>query len=297
MNFQGTYVAMVTPFTSNNEIDEEGFRKNVNFLIENGVDGLLAVGTTGESATMSHEEHKLLIEILVDEVNGRVDTLAGAGSNSTNEAVDLVKFSEDVGADSALVITPYYNKPQQHGLVKHFESVANSADIPIIAYNVPSRTGIDMSSESIIEIAKMDNIKALKEATGDITKVSNTLNLLYSEGLDDDFNILSGDDSLTLPMMSLGAKGVISVSANINPKKMSLMVNCILDGDFEKAKDLHYELNDLTKALFIESNPVPAKEALKIMGLPAGHVRQPLAPMKEENIETLKIALKNSKII
>ncbi|MDL2246495.1 4-hydroxy-tetrahydrodipicolinate synthase [Methanobrevibacter sp. OttesenSCG-928-K11] len=297
MNFQGTYVAMVTPFTSNNEIDEEGFRSNINFLIENGVDGLLAVGTTGESATMSHDEHKSLIEILIDEVNGRVDTLAGAGSNSTIEAIDLVKFSEDAGADAALVITPYYNKPQQHGLVNHYQAIADQSDIPIIAYNVPSRTGLDILSETVVELAKIDNVDALKEATGDISKVSATINLLMDEGLFDDFTILSGDDGLTLPMMVLGANGVISASANVDPKRMVSMVNCALDGDFDKAREVHYEMEDLIKALFIETSPVPSKEALKMMGLPAGHVRQPLAPMKEENIAILKNALKESNII
>jgi 4-hydroxy-tetrahydrodipicolinate synthase len=297
MNFQGTYVAMVTPFTSNDEIDEEGFRSNVNFLIDNGVDGLLAVGTTGESATMSHDEHKSLIEILIDEVNGRVDTLAGAGSNSTDEAIDLVKFSEDAGADAALVITPYYNKPQQHGLVNHYQAIVDKSDMPIIAYNVPSRTGLDILSETVVELAKIENLDALKEATGDISKVSATIKLLIDEDLFDDFTILSGDDGLTLPMMALGAKGVISASANVDPKRMVSMVNCALDGDFDKAKDLHYEMEDLIKALFIETSPVPSKEALKMMGLPAGHVRQPLAPMKEENIEILKNALKESNII
>jgi len=294
MNFRGTYVAMVTPFTSDDKIDEEGFRKNINYLIENGVDGLLAVGTTGESATMTHDEHKFLIETLVDEVNGRVDTLAGAGSNSTKEAIDLVKFSEDVGADAALVITPYYNKPQQHGLVSHYETICNNSDIPIIAYNVPSRTGIDILSETVVEIAKIDNVKALKEASPSINKTSTTLRLLENENLLDDFTILSGDDGMTLPLMVIGATGVISASANVDSKRMSLMVNCILDGDFEKAKEIHRDMHDLIDALFIESNPVPAKEALKLMGLPAGHVRQPLAPMKEKNIEVLKNALKDA---
>ncbi|WP_409199662.1 4-hydroxy-tetrahydrodipicolinate synthase [Methanobrevibacter sp. DSM 116169] len=297
MNFQGTYVAMVTPFKSNNEIDEEGFRNNVNYLIENGVDGLLAVGTTGESATMSHDEHKFLIETLIDEVDGRVTTLAGAGSNSTKEAIDLVNFSENAGADAALVITPYYNKPQQHGLVKHFESINNESDIPLIAYNVPSRTGIDISPESIVEIAKLDNVKALKEATGDISKVTTTFRLLQEANLEDELIILSGDDGLTLPMMMLGAQGVISASANVDSKRMALMVNCFLNEDYDKAREVHYQMYDLIKALFIESNPVPAKEALNLMGLAAGHVRQPLAPMKEENLEILKKALKEAELI
>jgi 4-hydroxy-tetrahydrodipicolinate synthase len=246
---------------------------------------------------MTHTEHKSLIEILIDEVDGRVDTLAGAGSNSTKESIDLVKFSEDAGADAALVITPYYNKPQQHGLIDHYKAICESSDIPIIAYNVPSRTGIDINCDTIVEIAKIEGMEALKEANVDLSKLSKTIKLLSNEGIEDDFNILSGDDGLTFPMMALGAKGVISASANVDPKRMSLMVNCILNDDFDKAKDIHYEMSNLIDALFIESNPVPSKEALKMMGLPAGHVRQPLSSMKEENKLILENALKESNII
>lgn len=297
MNFEGTAVAMVTPFTEEGKVDEEGYRKNINWLIDNGVDGLLAVGTTGESATLSHEEHKEVIKILIDEVDGRVATFAGAGSNSTEEALDLVKFAEEAGADFALVITPYYNKPQQHGVIEHYKTINENSDMDIVAYNVPSRTGLDMASETIVELAKMDHIVALKEASNDVDKTSKTMDLLRKERLDDDITILSGSDELTLPLMAIGAKGVISASANVDPKRMVQMVNNILDGHFDKAMDLHYEMYDLIKALFMESSPAPTKEAMNMMGMPAGPLRLPMVPMLEKNKEHLKQVLKDAKLL
>lgn len=297
MNFEGTYVAMVTPFTKEEEIDEEGFRSNINYLIDKGVTGLLGAATTGESATLTHAEHEKVIEILVDEVDGRVETLAGAGSNSTKEALDLVQFSEEIGADAALVITPYYNKPQPHGLVDHFKTIAENSDIPIIAYNVPSRTGINMDIDTIVEIAKIDNIDAIKEASGSIEKINDLYKALLNEGLEDDFNILSGEDSLTLPIMALGGTGVISAVANVDPTRMVLMVDSMLNDDYQRAMELHYEILDLIRVLFVESNPVPAKTAMNIMGLPSGPLRKPLAPMKDENMEVLKNILNNLDLI
>ena len=297
MNFEGTYVAMVTPFTEDLKIDEEGFRSNINYLIDNGVSGLVGAGTTGESATMSHDEHKRIIEILVDEVDGRVQTVAGTGSNATSEALDLTQFAQDVGVDAALVITPYYNKPQQHALVKHFETISNQVDIPIIAYNVPSRTGINIDVDTVVEIAKLDNVEAIKEASGSVDKVSDIYKALSVEGLEDDFNILSGEDSLTLPIMAVGGTGVISASANIDVKRMVLMVDSILNDDYARAVELHYEMLDFIRACFVESNPVPVKTGMNLMGLPSGPLRQPLAPMKEENLEILKKALKDSNFI
>lgn len=297
MNFEGTYVAMVTPFTKDEEIDEEGFRNNINYLIDKGVTGLLGAATTGESATLTHAEHEKVIEILVDEVDGRVETLAGAGSNSTKEALDLVHFSEEIGADAALVITPYYNKPQPHGLVDHFKTVAENSDIPIIAYNVPSRTGINMDIDTIVEIAKIENIDAIKEASGSIEKINDLYKALLNEGLEDDFNILSGEDSLTLPIMALGGTGVISAAANVDPTRMVLMVDSMLNDDYQRAMELHYEMLDLIRVLFVESNPVPAKTAMNIMGLPSGPLRKPLAPMKDENMEALKNVLNNLDLI
>ncbi len=297
MNFEGTYVAMVTPFDKNKEIDEEGFRSNINYLIDQGVNGLVGAGTTGESATISHDDHRKIIDILVDEVDGRVETIAGTGSNATSEAIDLTKYALDANCDAALVITPYYNKPQQHAMVNHFQMLSDVADIPIIAYNVPSRTGVNMDVETIVEIAKIDNIEAVKEASGSVDKVSDIYRALTHEGLEDDFNILSGEDSLTLPIMAVGGTGVISASANIDAKRMVLMVDSILNDDYGRAFELHYEMLELIRALFIESNPVPVKTAMNIMGLPSGPLREPLAPMKEENVEVLKKALKDSNLI
>ena len=297
MRFEGTAVAMVTPMLEDGTIDKEGYRQNINWLIEQDVDGLVATGTTGESATLTHEEHRSVIDIMIDEVDGRVTTIAGTGSNATSEALDLTKYADDAGADLALLITPYYNKPQQHGVIEHYTQIANAVDIDLIAYNVPSRTSLDMAPETIVELAKVDNIAALKEASSNVDKVSKTMKLLRDQGLEDDIVILSGSDELTLPLMSVGARGVISASANIDPRTMVQMVNCILDGDYDKAMDLHYKQYDLIKALFIETSPAPAKEALKVMGMPAGPLRLPLVPMLEENKAVLRKALEDAGII
>lgn len=297
MKIEGTIVAMITPFTSDDEVDEDGLRENINYLIENGVDGLLIAGTTGESATITHEEQRSMIDLLVEEVDGRVTTIAGAGSNSTKEALGLVKHAENAGADAALVITPYYNRPQPHGLLEHYKILSNAADIPIIIYNVPSRTGTDIDVDTVLKLAEEDNMIGLKEASPDLDKVSQLMNRLIESGLDDEFTILSGNDNLTLPMIPLGAKGVISVVANVDPARMSRMVNEALSGDFESAMKTHYELYDLMKGLFIETNPVPAKEALNMMGRPAGHVRPPLAPLKEENRAKLQRILEDLSLI
>ncbi len=297
MNFEGTYVAMVTPFTKEGTLDEEGFRSNINYLIDKGVNGLVGAGTTGESATMTHEEHHKVIEVLVDEVDGRVETIAGTGSNATSEAVSLTQFACDAGADAALLITPYYNKPQQHALVEHYRTVAESCDIPIIAYNVPSRTGSNIEVDTAVELAKIDGVDAIKEASGSVDKVSDIYRALTHEGLEDKFNILSGEDSLTLPIMAVGGTGVISASANIDARRMVLMVDSILNDDYTRAMELHYEMLELIRALFVESNPVPVKTAMNLMGLPSGPLRQPLCDMKEENLEILKKALKDSDLI
>ena len=297
MRFEGTAVAMVTPMHEDGSIDEEGYRQNINWLIDNDVDGLVAVGTTGESATLTHDEHRRVLDIMIDEVDGRVTTIAGTGSNATTEALDLTKYADDAGADMALLITPYYNKPQQHALIDHYTTIANSADIPLILYNVPSRTGINMDVETIVELAKVDGIDAVKEASGSVDKVSDIYRALTHEGLEDDFNILSGEDSLTLPLMAVGATGVISASANIDARRMVLMVDSVLNDDYTRAMELHYEMVELIRALFIESNPVPVKTAMNLMGLPSGPLRKPLVEMKPENLEILKKALKDSELI
>ena len=297
MKFEGTYVAMVTPFTKDLQIDEEGFRHNINYLIDRGVSGLVGAGTTGESATLSHEEHQQIIEILVDEVDGRVETIAGTGSNSTSEALSLTQHAFDAGVDAALLITPYYNKPQPQGLINHYGTIAENVDIPIIAYNVPSRTGLNMDVETIVELAKIDGVDAVKEASGSVDKVSDIYKALSHDGLEDDFNILSGEDSLTLPIMAVGGTGVISASANVDTKRMVLMVDSILNDDYDTAMDVHYDMVELIRVFFAETNPVPVKTAMNLMGLPSGPLRPPLAELREENLEKLKVALKNSDLI
>jgi len=296
MSLKGTIVAMVTPFTKEDEVDEAGMRENINYLIDRGVDGLLVAGTTGESATITHDEQRKMIDILVDEVNGKVNAIAGAGSNSSKEALGLVQYAENAGADAALVITPYYNKPQQHGLVEHYKFLNEKTEIPKIVYNVPSRTGTDIEVETIVEVAKLDGIVAIKEANPDMDKVSATIKRLQEEQVED-FIVTSGNDNLTLPMIALGAQGVISVVANVDPARMSQMVNKALEGDYVGASKLHYELYDLMKVLFIESNPVPSKDSLNMMGRPAGHVRLPLAPMKDESTVKLTEVLKDLELI
>jgi 4-hydroxy-tetrahydrodipicolinate synthase len=295
MKLEGTIVAMVTPFNDRDEVNETGIRENINYLIDRGVDGVLAAGTTGESATITHDEQRKMIDIMVDEVNGRVKCIAGAGSNSSKEALGLVKYAESAGADAALVITPYYNKPQPHGLYMHYRMLAESTNIPLIVYNVPSRTGTDIDVDTIAKVAELDNIIAIKEANPDLDKVSQIMKKL--ESVDSDFRVISGNDNLTLPMISLGAKGVISVLANVDPARMSKLVQSALDGNYTEAMRIHYELYDLMKVLFIESNPVPTKEALNLMNRPAGHVRMPLGSLKEENKNKLQKVLQDLKLI
>lgn len=297
MKLEGTIVAMVTPYTKSDQVDEEGVRENINYFIEKGVSGILAAGTTGESATITHEEHRKLVDVLIDEVNGRVTTIAGAGSNSSKEALGLVKHAENIGADAALVITPYYNKPQPHGLYNHYQMLNDSTNIPMVVYNVPSRTGTDIDVETIGKVAGLDNVVAIKEANPNLDKVSQIIKKIEELGESDKFVILSGNDDLTLPMMVMGAKGVISVVGNVDPARMSQMVNYALDGDFEAATRAHYELYDLMKVLFVETNPVPAKTALNLMGRPAGHVRMPLAQLKDESKEKLKKVLHSLDLI
>ena len=291
MNLDGTHVAMVTPLDDDKKINEEAYRNLIDFLIDGGVEGILAAGTTGESATMTHEEHQKVIDIMVDQADGRAVTIAGAGSNATAEAMDLVKYAEDAGADAALVITPYYNKPQQSGLYDHFKLLNDSNNIPIIAYNVPSRTGIDLSVDSIIDIAKLDNIIAIKEANPDLNKLATVFNEIEKQDIKD-FTVLSGNDSLTLPMIAQGARGVISVAANIMPNKTSTMVRKALEGNYDEARTLSNELFDLMDVMFIEASPAPAKRALNLMGKNAGGLRMPLKEMSKENDVILQEILK-----
>ena len=296
MNLNGTHVAMITPFDKDGNIDEEKYRNLIDFLIENNVDGVVAAGTTGESATITHEEQQEVIDIMIDQVNGRVTTIAGAGSNATVEAQNLVKYAEDAGADAALVITPYYNKPQQSGLYNHFKLLNDSHNIPIVAYNVPSRTGVDLAVDTIVDVAKLDNIVAIKEANPDLNKLASLFNQLNKNDLND-FIVLSGNDSLTLPMIAQGARGVISVAANVLPDKMSQMVNFALEGEYEKSRELPNYLFELMDVLFIEASPAPTKRALNLMGMEVGGLRMPINPISDKNDEILQKVLKKYELI
>ncbi|MBN1323524.1 MAG: 4-hydroxy-tetrahydrodipicolinate synthase [Methanotrichaceae archaeon] len=279
--FRGVLPAIITPFKDNHELDEEGLRANIELLGETGISGIVPCGTTGESATLTFKEHNRVVEIAVD--CSKVPVIAGTGSNSTAEAVELTKNAADAGADAALLITPYYNKPNDRGLIRHFTKVAQSCDIPVILYNVPKRTGVDMKPEVVAELAALDNIAAIKEASGSLPQISRILEMTAEM----DFVLLSGDDDITLPAISLGAMGVISVVANVAPRKTVEMVDAALRGDLEKARSLHYELSPLVRTMFLDTNPIPVKTAYRLMGLAAGPLRLPLADMSRDKERTL----------
>jgi len=280
--FQGVAPALVTPFTKDNEVDEEGFRANIEFAIENGVSGIVPAGCTGEAATLSFEEQKRVIDIAVDASS--VPVIAGTGSNNTKEAIVLTKYAADVGADIAMLISPYYNKPTDAGMIAHYKAVASSCDIPILLYNVPSRTGRNMPAKVAAELADVDNIVGIKEASGNLNQVSEIVRLTK----DKNFVVVSGDDSLTLPILALGGKGVISVAANIIPRQMSDLVGAFLKGDIEKAREIHHTVYPLLRDLFVETNPIPLKAAMKWMGRAAGEPRLPLVPLGHESSAKLR---------
>ncbi len=287
--FKGSFVAIVTPF-KNGKIDEKKFRELIKFHLENGTDGIVPCGCTGEAATLHHSEQKHLMEITMDAVGGKVPVVTGAGSNNTEEALDLTTHAKKVGANGALLITPYYNKPTPEGQYRHYATIAKKVDIPIVLYNVPGRTGISIKPETVARLNKIDNIVAIKEASGSLDQVSQILSLC-------DITVLSGDDSLTLPMMSVGGKGVISVAANIVPAKVAAMVKLFLAGDVEKAREIHYELMPIFKAMFIETNPIPVKQSLALMKRIDPEWRMPLCPPTPETLEKLKGVLKTKGLI
>ena len=294
LKMQGVYPALITPFTKDDEVDAAGLKRMVEYVEEGGVAGVVPCGTTGESATLSHEEHKRVIDIVV--ANAKVPVIAGTGSNNTREAVELTRYAADAGAEACLLITPYYNKPNVRGLKEHFRQIGDSADIPLILYNIPSRTGLNMSAETMVEIAaEVENVKGVKEASGNLKQVGAIIKLAKERGLD--FTVVAGDDFLTLPIMSLGGKGVISVAANIAPQPMSEMVNAMLSGDIEKAKEINLRLFPLFEAMFLETNPIPVKRTAELMGLPAGHVRLPLGELSEENEHKLRQVLRELDMI
>lgn len=279
--FQGSAVALVTPFI-NNEIDFGSLKKLINWHIENKTDAIVVCGTTGESSTMSDSERKKVIKFTVDEVRKRIPVIAGSGTNNTAYSVELSKYCEEIGVDALLVVTPYYNKASENGLLKHYEIIANSVNLPIILYNVPSRTGVNLTPSIVKKLSQVENIVAIKEASGNISQVAEIARIC-----EDDFDIYSGNDDMIVPLLSLGGKGVISVVANILPKDTHNMVSYYLSGNNDEAKKLQLKMNGLINTLFIEVNPIPVKTAMNLMGMNAGELRLPLCEMTQTNLETL----------
>jgi 4-hydroxy-tetrahydrodipicolinate synthase len=290
--FQGSIVAIVTPFHKNGAVDFENLRELVEFQIENGTDAIVSCGTTGEASTLEYEEHLAIVKTVVDQVAGRVPVIAGTGSNSTAEAVEMTQKAKDVGADGALLVTPYYNKPTQEGLYRHYMAVADAVALPQILYNVPGRTSVNMIPETVARLAGHANIVAIKEASGSLQHVSEVI-ALCGETID----VLSGDDFITFPMMACGAKGVISVLANIMPRTVADLVDAFFAGDLERARQLHLSTLKIGSAMFIESSPVPVKTALELMGKAPASVRLPLCPLEEANKAKLVAIMKEYHLI
>jgi 4-hydroxy-tetrahydrodipicolinate synthase len=280
-------VALVTPFDAQGRFEEEVYRQLVEFQIENGTDAIIPCGTTGESATLDYEEHDRVIRVCIEQVNKRIPVIAGTGSNSTAEAIELSQHAKEMGADGVLLVSPYYNKPSQEGLYQHYKKIAETVALPQVLYNVPGRTGMNMEAQTTIRLAEFANIVAIKEASGSVTQASEII-----AAAADKIDVISGDDFLTLPLMACGATGVISVTANIAPKQVKAMVAAINAGNWAAAKTLHLDLLELHQAMFIESNPVPVKTSLELMGKIAAHVRLPLVPMQAGSLAKLTAVLK-----
>lgn len=289
--FKGSATALVTPLNDKG-VDFDAIKKLVEFQIENGTDALVVCGTTGEAPTLEDDEHLAAIECAVDTANGRIPIIAGTGSNNTAHAVMMNKEAQRIGADGLLWVSPYYNKTTQRGLVKHYETLAASTDLPAILYNVPSRTGVDIKPETVEKLSKIENIVAIKEATGDVSRACDII-----ARCGDDIDVYSGNDDIIVPLMSVGAKGVISVLSNIMPRETHDLCMACLDGDFKKAGEVQIKYFNLIKALFSEVNPIPVKTALNLMGHDAGLLRLPLYEMEEKNLETLKTEMKKLNLI
>jgi 4-hydroxy-tetrahydrodipicolinate synthase len=282
---------MITPFR-NGEVDEAALRGLVRFHLANGTDGLVPTGTTGEAVTMSEEEQLRVIEIVVEEVGGRIPVIAGTGTNSTDKTIKLTKAAAKRGVDGVLVVTPYYNKPTQQGLYLHFEAVAKATDLPIVLYNVPGRTSVNMLPPTVARLAKLPTVVGIKEASGSMDQVSEIV-----ESCPPEFAVLSGDDSLTLPMLALGGVGIISVVGNIAPAAMSELVRAFRAGNVARARELHYQIFDLCRTMFIETNPIPVKTAAGILGLCSDEMRLPLSPMAEGARKKLEETLRACKVL
>jgi 4-hydroxy-tetrahydrodipicolinate synthase len=289
--FQGSIVALVTPFRDG-KVDEAAFRELIEFQIENGTSAIVPCGTTGESATLSIEEHNRVIDIVVDAVNRRVPVIAGTGGNSTREAIELTEHAKNAGVDATLQVTPYYNRPSQEGLFRHFKTIADAVSLPQVLYNVPGRTGVNMLPETVARLAELADIVAIKEASGNLAQMAEIINLVG-----DKITLLSGDDNLTLPVLAIGGKGVISVVANVVPRDTADMVNAWEEGNVDKARGLFYKLFPLCQAMFVETNPVPVKTSLALMGKMEEELRLPLSPLSRMNRDRLEKALRDYGLI
>ncbi|MCP3176742.1 4-hydroxy-tetrahydrodipicolinate synthase [Desulfuromonas sp. KJ2020] len=290
--FKGSMVAIITPFDAKGQVDEEKYRQLIEFQIENGTDVIVPCGTTGESATLDYKEHDRVIQICIEQVAKRVPVIAGTGSNSTAEAIELSRHAKEMGADGVLLVSPYYNKPSQEGLFQHYKAIAEAVSLPQVLYNVPGRTGMNMEAKTTIRLAEFANIVAIKEASGNVTQASEIL-----DKAGDKIDVLSGDDFLTLPLMACGAKGVISVTANIMPKEVKAMVTAVQQGRWDEARKMHLKMLDIHNAMFIESNPVPVKTAASLMGKCGADVRLPLVPMQPTTLDKLKAVMKGYGLI
>jgi len=289
--FKGSIVAIVTPFKKG-KVDEKALGDLIEWHVSEGTNGIVPCGTTGESATLDYKEHYRVIEITVKTVHKRVPVIAGTGANATDETIMITKQAKKYGADAALLVSPYYNKPTQEGLYRHYKAVAEAVDIPIVLYNVPGRTAVNILPSTVARLAEIKNIVAIKEATGDMKQVSEVIRLCG-----DKITVISGDDFTTLPLLALGGKGVISVSANIVPKDVSMMCSLWMKGQHDKARAIHYKIEPLNAAMFIETNPIPAKTALAMMGKIQEELRLPLCEMSSANKEKLRKALVDLKLI
>ncbi len=288
LQLRGVYTALVTPFTDQGTLDEEGLRENIRFQIREGVDGVVALGTTGEAPTLSEQEKVDFIRIAKEETQNKTHLMIGTGSYSTEQTIRQSRLAEELGADSVLVITPYYNKPTQEGVYQHFKSVAESIQIPLVLYNHPGRTGSRIETKTLLRLADILNIVGVKDATADLA----TLGQLSAK-LDASFSILSGDDSLTLPTIAIGGHGVVSVASNIVPGQMVQLVQAAFENNYKKAREIQKALTDLFTALSYESNPIPVKAAMNLLGMPSGSCRLPLTPLSEKYLQKLKHHLPN----
>ncbi len=286
MEINGAYTALITPFDIDGNVDYKQLKENICFQINNGIDGILALGTTAETPTLTYEEKEEILKICKETINGRVSFMIGTGTNSTATTIENTKNAESIGADIALIVTPYYNKPTQEGIYRHFESIAKSTSIPILVYNIKGRTGRNIETKTLERISKLEGVIGVKEASGDLNQIQEVISVIHSNN--NNFNIMSGDDSLTVPLLSLGGNGVISVISNLYPKEVSSMVRNYLNDNIAEALKIHNKLLPIMKGAFIETNPSPIKEAMKVRSMDSGIVRLPLVEMNANNKELIK---------